>query len=149
MSAAPQNAPQENDLLVKFEIDNIPAEYREYYTIKRNKFFASIQSFREMWDCYMRLDAIWMREFADLKTARNPERMFHGRSFRAGDIRRSDRIQGELYRVEPRTGALSYSRCYSRVPRWSEHCSMTMTSVSSSMTDSGGCATMSSDTRSS
>jgi hypothetical protein len=76
MSAAPQNAPQENDLLVKFEIDNIPAGYREYYAIKRNNFFASIQGFREMWDYYMRLDAIWMREFADLKTARDPELMF-------------------------------------------------------------------------
>lgn len=74
--AAPSNTPQESDLLVKFEIDNIPAEYREYYAAKRNNFFASIQSFREIWDYYMKLDTIWMREFADLKAAREPDRMF-------------------------------------------------------------------------
>jgi hypothetical protein len=76
MSAASSNSPPEPDLLVKFEMDNIPAEYREYYAIKRNNFFASIQGFPEMWDYYLRLDAIWMREFADLRTARDPERMF-------------------------------------------------------------------------
>ena len=68
--------PRENDLLVPFEIQNIPAEYREYYAIKRNNFFASIQGFREMWEYYLRLDAIWMREFEDLKIARDPNRMF-------------------------------------------------------------------------
>ena len=44
-----KSGPQETDLLVKFEIDNIPTEYREYYATKRNNFFASIQGFREMW----------------------------------------------------------------------------------------------------
>jgi hypothetical protein len=68
--------PQETDLLVKFEIDNIPAEYREYYAIKRSNFFASIQGFREMWDCYIGLDKIWLREFADLRTATDPSKMF-------------------------------------------------------------------------
>src|SRR5437763_270592 len=54
----------------------MPADYREYYATKRNNFFASIQGFGEMWDYYMRLDAVWMREFADLKTAREASRMF-------------------------------------------------------------------------
>lgn len=76
MSAASLRTPQETDLLMKFEIDNISTEYREYYAAKRNNFFATIQAFREIWDYYMRLDAIWMREFADLKAAREPERMF-------------------------------------------------------------------------
>lgn len=78
MSTAPQsqNAPQETDLLVQFEITNIPNEYREYYKTKRNNFFASIQGFHELWEYYIRLDVIWMREFADLKTARDSSRMF-------------------------------------------------------------------------
>jgi hypothetical protein len=63
-------------LLHKFETDNIPDQYRSYYGIKRNNFFASIQGFPEMWQYYLRLDAIWMREFADLQSARDATRMF-------------------------------------------------------------------------
>jgi hypothetical protein len=74
---APPNTLAETDkLLVQFEIDNIPAEYREYYGIKRNNFFASIQGFLEMWEYYLRLDAIWMREIKDLNVARDPGHMF-------------------------------------------------------------------------
>jgi hypothetical protein len=62
--------------LVKFEIDNIPAPYREYYGAKRSNFFASIQNFREMWDFYIKLDAVWLRGFADLYVARDPNGMF-------------------------------------------------------------------------
>jgi len=39
----------ESDLLVPFESEHIPADYKEYYKIKRNNLFASIQSFPEMW----------------------------------------------------------------------------------------------------
>jgi hypothetical protein len=63
-------------LLHKFETDNIPDQYRAYYGIKRNNFFASIQGFPEMWQYYLRLDAIWMREFADLQSARDATSMF-------------------------------------------------------------------------
>jgi hypothetical protein len=79
MSTAPvtANRLEETDkLLAKFEIDNIPDDYREYYGAKRNNLFASIQGFREMWEYYVRLDAIWLREFADLKVARDPNTMF-------------------------------------------------------------------------
>ena len=65
--AASLNTLQESDLLVKFEIDNIPAEYREYYKVKRSNFFACIQLFPEMWEYYTRLDKILFREFDDLK----------------------------------------------------------------------------------
>jgi hypothetical protein len=80
MSTSPTPQPsslEETDkLLHKFEIDNIPAQYREYYGIKRNNLFASIQRFRDQWAYYMRLDAIWMREFEDLKLVRDEARMF-------------------------------------------------------------------------
>ena len=53
--------------MVPFEIQNIPEKYREYYKVKRNNFFASIQNFPEMWRYYLLLDTIWLREFDDLK----------------------------------------------------------------------------------
>jgi integrase len=65
MSTAPvtANRLEETDkLLAKFEIDNIPDDYWEYYGAKRNNLFASIQGFREMWEYYVRLDAIWLRD---------------------------------------------------------------------------------------
>jgi hypothetical protein len=50
MSTTPalQNIPPDTDLLAPFEIQNIPAEYRGYFKIKRINFFASIQNFPEM-----------------------------------------------------------------------------------------------------
>ncbi|PYT97533.1 MAG: hypothetical protein DMG38_19555 [Acidobacteria bacterium] len=76
-TATPLSSLAEIDkLLHKFEIENIPDQYRAYYGIKRNNFFASIQGFPEMWQYYLRLDAIWMREFADLQNARDAMRMF-------------------------------------------------------------------------
>jgi hypothetical protein len=63
----PRSEPQETDLLVPFEIQNIPKSYKEYYIVKRNNFFSSIQRFPEMWQYYTMLDEIWLREFSDLK----------------------------------------------------------------------------------
>ena len=63
-------------MLHKLEIENIPDRYREYYGIKRNNFFASIHRLHEMWEYYLRLDAIWMRAFADLPVANDASRMF-------------------------------------------------------------------------
>lgn len=68
--------PEESDLLLPFEIQNIPQHYQEYYKTKRNNFFASIQAFPEMWTYYTRLDKIWVREFDDLRSASDPTRMF-------------------------------------------------------------------------
>src|SRR3990170_9059758 len=70
-----RNEPQEGDLLVPFEIQNIPARYREYYRVKRNNFFASIQRFPEMWKYYVLLDEIWLREI-DVLNPLNDTRAF-------------------------------------------------------------------------
>jgi hypothetical protein len=43
---ASQNVPPETELMVPFEIQNIPEKYRVYYKVKRNNLFAIIQSFR-------------------------------------------------------------------------------------------------------
>jgi hypothetical protein len=67
---------QESDLLVPFESQNIPEPYKEYYKVKRNNFFASIQGFPEMWKYYILLDKIWLREFGDLKPPRDANLLF-------------------------------------------------------------------------
>lgn len=66
----------ENELLVPFESQHLPEEYKEYYRTKRQNFFASIQRFSEIFECYMLLDRIWLREFQDAKVASDPTRMF-------------------------------------------------------------------------
>lgn len=43
---------------------------------KRQNLFATIQAFPKMWGCYLLLDKVWMREFDDLKTIRDPNHMF-------------------------------------------------------------------------
>ncbi len=68
--------PQESELLVSFESANIPEPYKEYYKIRRNNFFASIQGFPEMWGYYIRLDNIWFREFEDLRLSREANLLF-------------------------------------------------------------------------
>lgn len=68
--------PEEKDLLVEFEIKNLPDEYREYYKIKRNNFFASIQMYPELWTFFGNLDQIWKRELTDLEVGINTETAF-------------------------------------------------------------------------
>ncbi len=70
------NSIPENELLVPFESQNLPTEYKEYYLAKRQNFFASIQGFSETFNCYMLLDKICFREFQDIKVAGDPDRMF-------------------------------------------------------------------------
>jgi hypothetical protein len=67
--------PKETDLLMKFEIDNFPAEYRSYYSVKRNNLFSRIQEFNALWQLYIHLDEMWMREFSDLQSVQEPYSM--------------------------------------------------------------------------
>lgn len=76
MSNASKRSPQDSDLLLPFEVSAFSKEYLEYYTIRRNNFFASIQKFSRQWEYFMLLDRIWLREIEDLYTATAAERMF-------------------------------------------------------------------------
>jgi hypothetical protein len=69
-------APPSDDLLLPFEQQNFSEEYKECYRLQRNNFFATIQRFRDQWNYYMMLDAIWMQEFRDLTPATNPNTIF-------------------------------------------------------------------------
>jgi len=78
MSTMPstQEPTDERDLLTEFESKNIPEEYKEYYKIKRNNFFATIQKFPGLWQYYISLDRIWLRECETMNLPRDTERMF-------------------------------------------------------------------------
>lgn len=69
-------APSENDLLLRFEQENLPPHYRDYYVAKRQNLFASIEGFSPLWRCFMLLDEIWLREFEDMRATRDIHRMF-------------------------------------------------------------------------
>ncbi|MGD0858386.1 MAG: hypothetical protein ABR912_03610 [Terracidiphilus sp.] len=66
--------PDDSDLLVQFELDNIKDDYRLFYSIKRNNFFSSVQGFPELWGFFCRIDQIWRREIEDLEVAIDPNR---------------------------------------------------------------------------
>jgi hypothetical protein len=65
--------PEDKDLLVEFEMNALPDDYREYYKIKRNNFFASIQNHPEHWKFFCMIDQIWKRELTNLEVGIAPE----------------------------------------------------------------------------
>ena len=70
-----QNKNSHNVDLLPFERQAFPAEYLEYYAIKRNNLFASIQAFSDLWNFYHLLDQIWLREFSDFEFLREEEQV--------------------------------------------------------------------------
>jgi hypothetical protein len=64
------------DLLTKFEQEILQEPYKGYYTAKRNNFFASVDGFKDLWDCFMLSNTIWMREFEDMRTVIDTGKMF-------------------------------------------------------------------------
>ena len=64
---------RQKSLLLDFERLAFSRGYAEYYAVKRNNFFANIQSFREVWQCFMALDEFWMQEFGDLEHLTDPD----------------------------------------------------------------------------
>jgi hypothetical protein len=68
--------PGESVVLVTFEQRNIPDYYLEYYKNKRHNFFATLQQFPRIWNCYISLDRIWQREFELMRELRDPSLLF-------------------------------------------------------------------------
>jgi hypothetical protein len=62
-----------DNLLVTIE-KQFPEKYREYYGIKRQNFFAGVTNFPGFWDCYLRLDDIFMHEFDDIRVVSDPNK---------------------------------------------------------------------------
>src|ERR1700685_729844 len=68
--------PAEEEFLTRFERENIPPDYKEHYLVKRQNFHESIRGFPELWDLYLLLDKIILREFADLTTRPDLKTLF-------------------------------------------------------------------------
>jgi hypothetical protein len=66
----------EQDLLGNFEQRELRSPYKDYYMVRRNNLFASIEAFRDLWDCFMLANEIWMREFADMHSVSSTGQMF-------------------------------------------------------------------------
>jgi hypothetical protein len=65
----------QQDLLLDFE-KGFPDHYREYHAAKQNDFFATIQAAPRFWSAFMLLDKIWLREYEDMRTIIDTDRMF-------------------------------------------------------------------------
>jgi len=77
-------APTEDDLLLPFEKKRLAGDYKDYFKTKRNNFFATIQAFPGIWQCFSMLDEVWMREFGDLQRLREVKHMLPGILFMNG-----------------------------------------------------------------
>ncbi len=77
----------EVDLLTKFERDTLCAPYRDFYVAKRNNLFASIDGLKDLWGCFMLANAVWMREFEDMRSVRETGRMFPPMLFMNGHLK--------------------------------------------------------------
>jgi len=61
----------DKQMLLPFEEEQLHGEYRNYFSTKRTNYFASIEGYPGLWNCYLRLDEIWTREFSDLEHIRD------------------------------------------------------------------------------
>lgn len=68
--------PTETDLLLEFESRRLRGDYKEYVKARRNNYFATIQTFPRIWECFLILDECWMRDFEDLQRLRDTKQMF-------------------------------------------------------------------------
>jgi hypothetical protein len=69
------NTSDQDQILVKFEEENLADPYKEYYAAKRNNFFATIFQLPALWEGFMLLDKIVFRELEDMKTTNQSGRM--------------------------------------------------------------------------
>jgi hypothetical protein len=45
-------------ILLPYEEEILRGDYRDYFIAKRTNYFATIHSFPNLWDCYLKLDEI-------------------------------------------------------------------------------------------
>jgi hypothetical protein len=62
-----EGSPKDADLLLPFEQENLRGDYREYLVAKRKNHRVTLKIFPELWDCFLCLDEIFVREFFDLE----------------------------------------------------------------------------------
>lgn len=58
---------KDDELLLPWEQQNLRGDYKNYLTAKRQNYRADLQNFPALWDCFLSLDEIFVREFLDLQ----------------------------------------------------------------------------------
>src|ERR1700752_1064031 len=64
--AQPHQLAEQGDLL-PIEKTHLHGEYKNYFLHKRHNFFATIQAFPKLWDCFLLLYEVWFRGFTVFK----------------------------------------------------------------------------------
>ena len=67
---------ERGQILTEFEKHLLKGSFAEQYEIKRNNFFATIERFRPLWNCFMTLDEVFEREFETLQPISNIDHIF-------------------------------------------------------------------------
>jgi hypothetical protein len=65
--SSPREGTPQDDILLPFEKDHLHGEYKRLFTIKRQNFFASIERFPSLWNCFLLLDEIWFQGITDFE----------------------------------------------------------------------------------
>jgi len=56
-----------DSLLLPVEHQSVRGEYRNYLLAKRRNYSAALRDFPRLWECFLRLDEVFTREFSDLQ----------------------------------------------------------------------------------
>lgn len=64
----------DEETLLPAEDTNLRGPYREYFITKRRNYLAVVRDLPKLWDCFMRLDEIWVRDLDNMRTVTEKER---------------------------------------------------------------------------
>src|ERR1700687_2913674 len=63
-----------DQILLPAEDKNLREPYREYFITKRKNYLAVVRDLPELWDCFLRLDEIWVRDLVNMTIVTEKER---------------------------------------------------------------------------
>lgn len=66
-AASKEGRAKNGGLLLPWEQQSVGGDYKNYLTAKRQNYRANLQNFPALWDCFLSLDEIFVREFIDLQ----------------------------------------------------------------------------------
>jgi hypothetical protein len=64
----------DHQILVPGEDKNLRGPYREYFITKRTNYLNVVRDLPELWDCFLRLDEIWVRGLNNMRIVTEKER---------------------------------------------------------------------------
>jgi hypothetical protein len=63
-----------DQILVPAEDKNLRGPYREYFITKRTNYLNVVRDLPELWDCFLRLDEVWVRGLNNMRIVTEKER---------------------------------------------------------------------------